>query len=208
MAIEIKQQKFVHVVGTVDVDKKTGSILYVNPATMGVVGLDAGGGGRAELVVEDGQGQELARAHPAIRLDPCDTAATEGLIQHDLPFIEGMRAIRLVLDGKEVARYNSAATTASPESTAGGMQFAAAAASPHRRLVELPEIEAESGVSYTVMVRPEGEKAWQATSVGVPRPAFELDNNQFPGKRQVSVRVLRTTGMKDEVIAEEDVNLE
>jgi hypothetical protein len=209
MAIEIKNQKFVHVVGTVDVEKKTGSILYVNPATVGVVGMDAGDGSQAELIVEDGNGHILARVHPFIRLDPCDSSAKEGLIQHDLPYIAGTRAIRLVYDGKEIARYDSAASAPPrPAGAAAGMSIEAVGASLHRRLVELPGIPSEPGVSYTVMVRPEGETNWQATSVGTPRPKFELDNNQFPGKRQVTVRVLRSTGIEDEIIAEEDVSLE
>lgn len=182
--------------------------MYVNPASVGVVGSVENGDPRTELVVEDDDGQELLRIHPAVRRDTCDPEITDGLIQHDLPHLTGMRRIRLLVDRAEVSVYE-AAPPAAPTASAGGMSLSMALSSgPSRRMVDLPDVAAVPGVSYTVMVRPEGEDAWQAVSVGSSRPAFELDSNQFPGVRSATVRVVRSTGFEDEVLVEESVELE
>ena len=208
MAIEIKKERFVSVVGTVDPAAATGQIMYVNPTAVGIVGTEEKGDPHTELVVEDGGGRELLRVHPAVRRDPCDAESTEGLIQHDLPYVAGMRRIRLLVDDAEVSVFEAPQPTA-PAAAAGGMSLTMTASSrPSRKLVDLPDVAEEPGVTYTVLVRPEGEEAWQAISVGSPRPAFEFDSNQFPSVRSATVRVVRSTGFEDDVLAEEQVDLE
>jgi hypothetical protein len=57
------------------------------------------------------------------------------------------------------------------------------------------------------MVRADGATAWQAIAVGVPSPNVEVDANQFPGASRLSVRVVRSDGFQQSVIAERDVFL-
>lgn len=211
MAIEIREQRFVHVVAIADIDAGTGQILYVNPADVGVVGAEgeAGDYPTVQLVAEDADGNTLVTETAAVRRDPCADETTAGLVQHHLAHKPGMRRIRMLLDGAELAVYESPAGGAVDAGAVAGMSFGIAPPpSPHRRLVELPGIAAELGVTYTVMVKPDGDERWHATSVGVSRPTFELDRNQFPGAKQVTVRVLRSTGFDDSVIAEESVPVE
>lgn len=207
MSIAIEQQPFVHVVGTIDTQTEKGQILYVNPANVGVVGTEECGDQNTELVVETSDGEELARVHPAIRRDPCDTERTDGLIQHDLPLLAGMHRIRLLYKGEELSVYEAPRAIFTPG--AAGLNFGMARAlNHHRRILDLPEIEQQAGISYTVMVQPNGEGAWQNIMVGGTRPNFELDANQFPGATLALVRVIRSTGFEDEVIAEERIDLE
>lgn len=208
MSISIKNESFVHVVGTIDTGAGTGQILYVNPASVGVVGTEASGDPYTELLVEGDGGEELMRVHPAIRRDPCDADTNDGLIQHDLPYLSGMRRIRLLYKGDELAVFERPVETARTVPAGGLALGLAPPANRHRRLVDLPAVEEEPGVTYTVMVRPEGDDVWQTVKVGSALPAFELDANQFPGAAQATVRVLRSTGFQDEVIAEEQVDME
>ena len=148
------------------------------------------------------------RVHPAIRRDPCEADTTDGLIQHDLPYLPGMRRIRLLYKGDELAVFSPPVDASRAFSTEGLALGVEPSTKRHRRLVNLPAVEEEPGVTYTVMVRPEADDVWQTIKVGSALPAFELDANQFPGASQATIRVLRSTGFQDEVIAEEQVAME
>jgi hypothetical protein len=68
-------------------------------------------------------------------------------------------------------------------------------------------MQVREGVTYTVQVRPEGSEAWRTITVGRDTPETEIDRNQFPGSRHVDVRVLRTTGFDENVVAEQKFDL-
>lgn len=199
MEASIVRDRFVNVVARVDTASGEGKLLYVNPSRTSVVSNVQGASG-FELLVEDVDGEELLRVPAQVRVSSCSTDGDTGaLIQQDIPFVEGARRIRLLRDGEELDRYE----TAQPSAAAGATLLATAGPQPHKTLVEAEQIEPEDGVTYTIEARPEGAAAWQAIAVGRARPVFELDRNQFPGAAAIDVRVVRSTGFEEQVIAQQ-----
>jgi hypothetical protein len=219
---KLESGKFVHVVGSIDLAVGTGKILYVNPSTVSTKptveeSAPAAGAGPApsaefELVVEDANGAELKRIRPAILL-PTDseTTPTTALIDENIPFIDGMKRLVLVHHGAQVDAYEAGEPIPAGAGPVSDMNLGMGAAPPghpEKRDITFDGIGGpEPGVSYTVQVKPAGHSAWQTIAVGRSMPAFQLDRNQFPGADRASVRVLRTTGFEDQVIAEDEVDL-
>lgn len=222
---EDNQNRLIHVVGTVDLKHGGGEFLYVNPIrAAGVPTAEANAGAAGppdaaatpprpfELVAESAQGEELGRFRPPILL-PSEAGEnpTDGMIDVTIPFVQGMRRLVLLHDGKEAAVFEAgppaaaAAPAAAPPAIAMG---AAPPGKPERREMTVEGVpQPEAGVSYTVQVLPEGHRAWQTIAVGQSSPQFELDRNQFPGAASAAVRVLRSTGFDSEVVDEKQVDL-
>ena len=213
MAVETKQ---IHIVGSIE--DGAGQILYVNPTTAPVADSPAAGaapdpapGSGVEIVIEDADGAELQRLRPSI-LRPSDPAdSTAGLIDQRIVPIDGMARLKLLYDGKVLDTFEAGKSEpARPEGQPllGDVPMGAAPGGPAKRQLELEEYsEPEAGVSYTVQVRPQGQELWQTVAVGRPTPDVVIDANQFPGVETATVRVRRSTGFDDAVVAEGDVDL-
>jgi hypothetical protein len=211
------ENKLIHVVGSVDIGSGTGEFLYVNPATAAASQSAAAGaapranqppqGTGFELVVQAADGKELSRVRPAILLPSDDHASKTGLIDQNISYAAGMARLVLLHDGKVVNTFEAG----SPESTAAaqsqGLEMAAGPPGhPEKRSMSMAAPD-EPGVSYTIQVRPDGEKTWQTIAVGQKSPKVVLDRNQFPAAERATVRVLRSTGFDDSIIAEDEMDL-
>ncbi len=204
MSLAIERNKsFVNIVGTVDLAARSGEILYVNPANLGTVLPTAPNDRGVELVVLGNAGEELLRFAPALRINACEPgqAPTVALIQEDVRQVAGMARIVLLVDGAEVARFD-APSGGAPANVALDLGPPEPGAPNRRRLATT--VAHGSAAKYNVMVRADGATAWQAIAVGVPSPNVEVDANQFPGASRLSVRVVRSDGFQQSVIAEED----
>lgn len=206
----IEAGHFVHVVATVNTKTGEGQIRYVNPAKV-TIQTDAACEASVELVVEDAQGTELHREPVVIRRSSCEggTRGDIGLIQADLPYRAGMKALALIIDGKEVSRYVAGDPPEVSVPVALSLEGLAGAA-PHHRTLTLDKaagLQPAAGVTYSVQVKPDTGGPWNTIAVGQPTPTVNVDRNQFAGAMKAEVRVLRTTGFDEEVIAQETVNL-
>jgi hypothetical protein len=217
----MSQEKLIHVVGTVDVQTGTGEFLYVNPTNAAAAASEPAAAGAApsgggpppgtgfELVVQARDGRELQRLRPAILLPSDQDAPKAGLIEQSIAHVEGMARLLLLHDGNVVNTFEAgsqqapATESALPEALGLG---AGQPGRPEKRWMSLP-VEPEPGISYTIQVRPDGEKAWQTIAVGQKSPKVVLDRNQFPGTERATVRVLRSTGFDDRVVAEDQIDL-
>lgn len=214
---KLETGKFVNIVGSVDLEKGTGEIVYVNPSAVSIgpdeaeaatLGAEPSPG--FEIAIQDSQGKELSRIRPNINISTCKKGETPktGFINEDIAVILGMKRLVLLYNRKPVNVFEagtaSSATTAPRSLTMG----AAPPDNQHRRtLSSAGATPAEKGISYTIQVLPEGASAWQTIAVGRKTPAVEFDRNQFPGARTAQVRILRSTGFEDEVFAQEEINL-
>jgi hypothetical protein len=215
MGAKIENRKFVNVVATVDLAKDVGHIRYVNPATSGVTSDDPGNP-EVELSVEDAGGGQKKRWHPIVRFASSEPGQKPqvGLIQEDIPYEPWMNVLRLYVHGTEVANYQAGAL---PSHTAGMVAGGPGAQSlvvepadpdrPHRRKMRLAQpATPHEGVTYTVQVKPEGSQAWHTLAVGRDKPDIEIDRNQFPGAHNADVRVIRTSGFDEQVVAQQKVD--
>jgi len=211
------ENKLIHVVGSVDIGSGTGEFLYVNPATAAASQSAAAGaapstnpppqGTGFELVVQAADGKELSRVRPAILLPSDDYASKTGLIDQNISYAEGMARLVLLHDGKVVNTFEAG----SPEPTVAARSQrlemgAGPPGHPEKRSMSMAAPD-EPGVSYTIQVRPDGEKTWQTIAVGQKSPKVVLDRNQFPAAERATVRVLRSTGFDDSIIAEDEMDL-
>lgn len=204
--------RFVHVVARVDLAKRTGRILYVNPATTGVK-LAAGSDPTVRLRFASADGAEIAWSNPVLHLASCEAraASRSALIQEDVELVSGMTSIELQVDGNTVDSYTAGklAADAPPKKrnlTAKKLQGASPFAGPKMQLetagLESPAVD---GVSYTVQAKPTPAAPWTTLAVGGSTPSVTVDANQFPGSKSVIVRVLRTNGFFEDVVAEDVV---
>ncbi|WP_250532337.1 hypothetical protein [Caballeronia sp. ATUFL_F1_KS39] len=206
----IRKGTFVHVVAIINTKMREGRILYVNPSTS-TVASDAPASDSVQLVVLNDDGHELYREAVVVRRSSCSCESPQddvGLVQADLPRLPGMKSVLLTIDNKEADRYH--AGTALVQNAANLVLSGASPEAPHRRTITLAqaaELKAESGVTYSVQVKADNGAYWNTIAVGRPVPQVDIDRNQFSGARKADVRVLRTTGFDEDVIAQETIDL-
>ncbi|MCF4129935.1 hypothetical protein [Methylobacterium sp. SyP6R] len=210
MKPELKTGDYVHVVATVDTKAAQGKILYVNPATSTLFS-DAEPDPGVVLVVRDSTGKTLHEQAAVVRRSSCEHGqpSDTGLIQADVPKIKDMSSVALLVGDKEVSRYDAGAAPAAPRTATLGLGPPGSPDSTRRPLSvkELDGIAATPGVTYSVDVKPDTGAPWTTIAIGRPTPKVEFDRNQFPGARSATVRVTRTTGFDESVIAEDKLDL-
>lgn len=217
--------KFVNVVASIDRVRGQGKILYVNPASVTITpDANAAGGmpvaspfAAFELSVLDAAGSELLRVRPTVQASRCEGEVPDtALVDQALPLAAGMKTVVLLHNNAEIDRYEAGApqpAVLGAAAAAGGMAPLNAGlpvpGKPHKLPLSVAgAAPAQAGISYTVQVRPQGSSAWQTIAVGRKQASVNLDRNQFSGAGKATVRVLRTNGFEDEVIAEQDVDLD
>ncbi|WP_377828159.1 hypothetical protein ACFKHW_29700 [Bradyrhizobium lupini] len=152
-------------------------------------------------------GEELSRVRPAILLPSDDHASKTGLIDQNVSYAEGMARLVLLHDGKVVNTFEAGSPEPTVAARSQGLEMGAGPPGhPEKRSMSMAAPD-EPGVSYTIQVRPDGEKTWQTIAVGQKSPKAVLDRNQFPAAERATVRVLRSTGFDDSIIAEDEMDL-
>ena len=194
--------RFVHVVGIVNLASGKGEILYVNPATVAVTGGD--GSPDVMLVIHDAQNKELANIHPVLRVSSCHNAndSETAMIQEDLPFLNDMVSISLLIRGNIVATFVSGESVSATAGAPSGNDGIALGMQGPKLVVNAAAATSQPGISYTVQVRPTGDDRWSTIAVGRATPDIEVDVSQFPGVKSATMRVLRTTGFTESLVAE------
>jgi hypothetical protein len=209
MASELKTGSYVHVVATINMKTGDGKILYVNPATSTIVS-EASPEPNVELAVTNREGKQVYRAPVVVRRSSCDHDQPNdvGLIQADLPQTPDMKSVSLLFNGNEASRYEGG-QPAPAAGAASGLELAAGASTNRQRLKisDLAGLAPAAGVTYSVQVKPDTGGPWNTIAVGRPTPEVDLDRNQFAGAKNATVRVLRTTGFDEHIIAEDKVDL-
>lgn len=210
MTSSIQTGDYVHVVATVDVKAKAGKILYVNPSTS-TIQSDAPAEAGVELLVADRDGNVLYRQPVVVRRSSCDPGQANdvGLIQADIPRLPGMKSVALLVDGAVVNRFEAGETAPAASGARPGLA-AMAGPSLNRRgltLDQAADLQPAPGITYSVLVKPDTGGPWNTIAVGRPTPKVEIDRNQFAGAKKADIRVLRTTGFEEDVIAEGTVDL-
>jgi hypothetical protein len=211
MKSEIKTGSFVHVVATINKTSGDGKIMYVNPS-VSTIASDAVTDKDVELAAYDSNGKEIYREPVVVRRssNEPDRPNDVGLIQADLPRMPEMKSVRLLLKGKEISRYEGGPKP--PGAAAGGtfgLALGGNTAANRRplKINQLAGLQPVAGVTYSVQVKPDNKETWDTIAVSRPTPDVDVDRNQFAGAKRATIRVLRTTGFDEDVIAEDTIDL-
>jgi hypothetical protein len=209
--MKFESGEYIHVVGTIDLETGKGMIRYVNRSRTrpAMNGASAKRNSDVELVAQDAQEKVLERVHPVLRIATREPGqkGRPALIQEDLAHNPQMKSILLLFKKAEVHRFTAGKAR---KPAAGGMAFGLAtpdASKPHRHMVEASGMDEGEGVTYTVQVMPEGESVWHTIAVGSPTPQVELDANQFAGAQKATLRIIRSTGIDEEIMETKQVDL-
>jgi len=210
MESKIKTGSFVHVVATINKTSGDGKIMYVNPS-VSTIASDAITDKDVELAAYDSNGKEVYREPVVVRRssDEPDRSNDVGLIQADLPRMPEMESVRLLLKGKEISRYVGGPKLPEPAGGTLGLALGGNSAANRRplKINELAGLQPVAGLTYSVQVKPDNKQTWDTIAVSRPTPDVDIDRNQFAGAGRVTIRVLRTTGFDEAVIAEDTIDL-
>ena len=196
----------VHVVAVLNLQARTGQILYVNP-TSAVAPAAASTEHGVELQVNDGEGRPMLRRLPHLLFIACEdpSAASQALLTEDLPLEPGTREVVLLIDGQ--VRSWHVSSPLDLDVAAGIVVSDPLPGRPNRRALTGRSRARHPGVTYTVQARPGPDSHWQTVAVGRATPDTEVDVNQFPSAERVEVRVLMTNGFEERALATEEITV-
>lgn len=210
MKSKLIKGRFIHIVASVELDTGNSEILYVNPSSFAIEPITPDENTyRVELQFIDAEGRQLFSHTPQLQIASCDDSsdlAYEGLINESVSYVNDIKEIRLFVNENEQSRYVAGdfAQAVDPGVALGGPL----PDSPHRRGLTARPDASESGFTYTIQARPVGESQWQTISVGRSTPDIDVNVNQFPSAERIDVRVLKTNGVDEEVILEEEIAID
>ena len=165
----------VHVVASVNLTKRTGSIDYVTPLSSAVptVGLS----GRSELVLHDASGREILRQPVPLKLvsDAQPGEDQLALVDAAVPFHEDMAEIDLVLDGAVIAQYTNA--QGAPPAVSG-LKTTQPRGASGPTIGWTPAPTSAGKVTYTVQQSGDGGQ-WLTIAVGLADPQITLSSDQL-----------------------------
>jgi hypothetical protein len=195
---------FINIVGTINLTKKSGSILYVNPVS-NVLAPKSKEDSPVQIRVRDGEGQLLQEYPATFKLNSCQNPDEDrtGIIDATIPSQPEARVLEMVLDGAVVDTYRAGtvpsdvANVRRTEATDEAMTFA----------WDSPEAEDES-VTYNVQLSTDEGQTWQTVAVGHPSPDVTIDRNQFAEGTNVRVRVIATDGFTNRIVTSDSFSVD
>jgi hypothetical protein len=198
LEVNMASGDFISVVATVNLTKRTGEILYVNPVSSALAASTVADTNVVEIRVLDADGQTL-QAYPApVKLNACaDTGQDEaGIVDAIIPVHPGVRQLELVLDGQVLDTFRAGG--AAPE--VSNLHRDDVTESVFSFAWDTAAAEAEpTKLTYNVQVSTDDGQSWQTVAVGRTTPDVTIDRTQFEPGTRVTVRVVATDGFTNTV---------
>jgi len=213
---------YVTIVGTANVTRHTGSIVYVRRSQRGEIrAVDAKSPIRLRLIgSNDATLQEL----PVAFLPSSERERDEdlkGVVQASFIMRSDLKAIELIVDGKAAGRFDATVPIAIPQTeirTPAVPKLQAApvpdqggkgASTLHidwgSRITRATPLVATAQVRYDVQASADGGKTWETLAISVPAPNADIDVSGFGGGRSFLVRVVANSGFESKVIAQRSI---
>ncbi|WP_226575475.1 hypothetical protein [Acuticoccus sediminis] len=213
-------ERVVQVIGSLDFAKKAGKILYVLPSSRAPT-TAAETQPRLErprktpmieIFAKNAAGATLSQTAVPAQLPSDAHDPSEALIDTKIPVPAGTVALELKLSGETVDTFRPGAAMQAPgagaHAEAPGVDLGPGLPGENARMMSpRMKMAPADGVTFTVEVLPEGENTWHTIAVGRPTADMKIDRNQFPGAERARVRVLRSTGFEEQVVADDTVDL-
>jgi hypothetical protein len=193
----------VSVVARVNLTKRTGRILYVNPLERPIAS-DRERAGALLLRVRGLGDQVLLEAGVPVRLNSELRAGEDqvGIVDAIVRVDGSARAIELVLDDQVIDSHTVGGSLPVVRALRLGRGAAQEIA-----IVSDAEPAVERGQTYSVQVSTDEGRTWQTVAIGLKRPAIDLDSSQFRAGQEVRVRVVATNGLQRSVVMSETVRI-
>jgi hypothetical protein len=193
----------VSVVARVNLTKRTGRILYVNPLERPIAS-DRERAGALLLRVRGLGDQVLLEAGVPVRLNSELRAGEDqvGIVDAIVRVDGSARAIELVLDDQVIDSHTVGGSLPVVRALRLGRGAAQEIA-----IVSDAEPAVERGQTYSVQVSTDEGRTWQTVAIGLKRPAIDLDRSQFRAGQEVRVRVVATNGLQRSVVMSETVRI-
>lgn len=188
---ELRDGRLIHIVGRYNFETGTGTIDYVTPVRRAIAPAP-GNDARLELLAERADNSILCRIQVAPHVNSCEFGATAGVFQEVVAHDPDLACLRLLVEGREVARYQAA----DPIMEVAGIRVEALDAPASNRKV-LTSVNAPPDTHFTVQMRAVEDTAWITIAIGLDQPDTEIDPNQFPEAAAVELRVLATRGFEE-----------
>lgn len=205
---EVQDVAFIHVVGRVNLAEKSGKIDYVTPAIDGQQLQSDAVDDHIRLEIWDKDKNVLDSIGAVLRRPSCDGGVAQyGLIQENLPRIEGMTDVVLKVEDKVVDRFSPHV----PGFAAALTSALAPIATTLAGVVGLGGIFPPTGRrkrGYTIQVQQEDKGKWQTIAVDSASPEVAVDPRQFPGAKRLQIRVLESDGFGWSEISNRAIEIE
>jgi hypothetical protein len=190
----------VSVVANVNLSRREGKILFVNPLPAGKPSVpDAGSEVVLRALDEAGRPIRELPVQPSLSSELAPDDDRVGLVDAVFLLPGETRAIQLSIGGQVV---DTVRVGGSLPPVRGVLRMAGADDRTLRVGLAL-ERTIEEGHTYAVQVSGDHGRTWSTVAVGLTEPTFELDKSQFRQGDEVQVRVIATNGLSSTVVSTE-----
>jgi hypothetical protein len=192
-------QTLISVVATVNLTRSHGKIDFVNPLPQGQVSQIVQNS-PVILRVKRADGQLLHEYPVGVKPSSCTSPGEDrlALVDATIAVDPDAKLIELVVTGQVIDTFRASAT---PPAVRG---LRRADAEPGKLAVAWgtdPQIDDKH--TYSVQVSTDRGKTWLTVAVGLTKPEFTIDRNQFPGVAEVQMRVIATDGFTRSLVTSE-----
>jgi hypothetical protein len=192
MTRKLEHGSWAQVLGTFDLESKSGAITSLQPARLAFKSVE-GGEERLRIKGFDNMGQILFDEAVNPMRNSCLPRDNAGTFEEFVPVTPSLEVLRLFIDGTEVADYRPGRLV-EPSNITMGFPVAD---KPHRIPIRGQSV-AEPNVTYTIQARPKGDNIWHTVGIGLPSIDLgEVDINQFPKAQKIEIRILQTNGLNE-----------
>jgi hypothetical protein len=204
------QDAAVQVVAALNLTRREGNITSVLPVALDVTQpMAAPAADRVSVRTRDGSGTVLDERMVAFQRSVCEQPDDDvtGIVDVIMPPIPGAAVVELLLDGQVLDSYpvGGEATEVGPL-----LRSDAAIAGPGGGAgidLRWDVPDAPASQRYVIQASDDGGATWRTLAAGLTEPAITVHPGDFAGAREVSVRVLATTGFGSTVVRTDTVAL-
>jgi hypothetical protein len=203
------QNAAVQVVAALNLTRGEGNITSVLPVALDVTQPPAATAApRLSVRTRDESGTVLDERRVVFQQSVCEQPDDDvtGIVDAVMPPIPGAAAVDLLLDGQVLDSYpvGGEATEVGPLRSDAAIAGSGGGAGIDLRW-DVPDTPPSQ--RYVIQASDDGGTTWRTLAAGLTEPAITVHPGDFAGAREVSVRVLATTGFGSTVVRTDTVGL-
>ena len=200
LEVNMASGDFVNVVATINLTKRTGKILYVNPVSRALTPAPAPESD-VEIRVLSVDDQNLQAVRVPVKLNTCADKSQDqiGIVDAIVPSHADARQLQLLIAGQVIDTFRAGAATPEvsnlrlEETSDSAVSFAWDSAAE----------DETTNVTYNIQSSTDGGNTWQTIAVGLTSPQLSIDRSQYPPGSHVTVRVIATDGFTSTITSSE-----